>query len=438
MCRYFLIIISFFFNHTFSQELSLKEAIKQGLENNLQIKNVKLDLTSAKKKIWEITATGLPQVKLSANHQNFIEQPTSLIPAEFFGGTPGEFSEVRFGTIYNATGALNVSQLIFDGSYIVGLQSAKVYYQIAKNTKIKSQNVIRKNIINAYGNVLLVEESLVIQKNNLKTLEKDIFEYKQMYLSGFIEKEVLGQYQITLNTAKQQLTQLKRNKSLAYKLLNFSIGEELNAPVYVTDSIGSILKDVFKHTIDTIKFTVGNTIDYKISENTIKSKRLLLKLEQYKKFPVLKAELNSNYTGNSNSGIQLDASQKWFPTSFLNLKLELPVFTSFKQNSKIAQAKLDVLKAENELTLISNELSIRFEEIENTLLNAISKYQLTIQNLELAKIIVQKNNTKFKEGLITSSALRETQNQLYKTQQNYLNAILEIITRKAELELLLN
>ena len=156
----------------FSQEnklsFTLQEAIDYALLNNRTAKNAALDIEAAKQQKWETTSTGLPQISAEIGYQNFLKQQVSLIPAEFFGGNPGEYSEVIFTTKQSITATATLNQKIFDGSYLVGLQSAKVFLEISKNAKIKTDLEVRKAVINAYGNVLLAEESVaIIERTNL-------------------------------------------------------------------------------------------------------------------------------------------------------------------------------------------------------------------------------------------------------------------------------
>ena len=115
------------------ESLTLEEAIAYGLTNNRSIINADRDIQKAKKERWKAIATGLPQISSEVNYQNFLEMPISLVPAEFFGGNPGEFSELTFGTEQNMIGSLKLEQLIFDGSYLVGLEASRVYLSISEN-----------------------------------------------------------------------------------------------------------------------------------------------------------------------------------------------------------------------------------------------------------------------------------------------------------------
>ena len=136
------------------ETLSLDEALTIGIKNNRNIITANLEVQKAYKEKWNTIATGLPQIKASVDYQNFIKQPISLIPAEFFGGNKGDFAEVSFGTKQNINAGLKLDQLIFDGSYLVGLQAIKVFLEESKNFREKTIIEVKKSIVSTYSSVL--------------------------------------------------------------------------------------------------------------------------------------------------------------------------------------------------------------------------------------------------------------------------------------------
>ena len=169
---YFIIFFIFPFTVILGQELpkslTIAEAVAFGQENNRQILNASREVQKAYKDRWSTIAIGLPQISANANYQNFLELPTSLIPAQFFGGEEGDFAEVQFGTPQIMDGGITLQQLIFDGSYIVGLEASSVFLEISKNILEKTALEIKKNIISTYSSVLLIQENKI--KINIKKL----------------------------------------------------------------------------------------------------------------------------------------------------------------------------------------------------------------------------------------------------------------------------
>ena len=418
--------------------LSLKQAVDYALKNSYSAINASRDIDAAKKKKWETTTIGLPQINAKLDYQNWIKQQVSLIPAEFFGGNVGEFAEVEFGTKHNMNATVTLKQLIFDGSYLVGLQSAKVYLQISENAKEKTDLGIREAIINAYGNVLLSKESILILEKNILTLEKTLNETNQIYLTGFGEEESVEQLKITLASVKSQLSKTKRLKNIAYKMLNIALGIEINTSVILTDSLNKLALENINLPLLSSALTFENHVDYKIAKNSEKSYELLMKLEQSKALPTLSSFANFGYAGFGQKFDFLKKDQQWFDSSLLGVSLEIPIFSSFARSSRTQQAKIELEKSRTNLTLTEQKLQLQLEAAKTEYNFSIEELETSKQNLALAERIEKKQQIKFFEGISTSFELSEAQRQLYTMQQNYLQAMLNIIANKASLDNAIN
>jgi len=207
MKKLFLIPLLLFALSVLSQEpnknfnFSLEQAINHALTNNYSVINAGRDIDASKEKKWETTAAGLPQINGGLDYgNNFAFTQQGITGGGAFGGTPGEVVTIAFGTKHNMNARLNLSQLIFDGSYIVALQAAKTYMKFYENAKQKTNIEIREMVINSYGNVLLAEESIAILLKNKASLEKTLSDTKAFYKNGLIEEESVEQLQITLTS----------------------------------------------------------------------------------------------------------------------------------------------------------------------------------------------------------------------------------------------
>lgn len=421
-----------------TNQFSLQEAIDYALENNRTAKNAQRDVEAAIKQKWETIATGLPQISADITYNNFIEQPVSLIPAEFFGGNPGEFAEIRFGTkqTMNATAVLN--QKIFDGSYLVGLQSAKVFLEISKNAKEKTDLEIRRSVINAYGNVLLAEESINILERNKSVLETNLDETTKIYENGLGEQESVEQLQITLSGIESSLSNAERLRLLTYQMFNITIGMDIDADVQLTDFLAGLTNQNIVMSLLDADDDVESTIDYRIAANDKRSKELLLKLEQSKALPTINAFINGGYAGNSDTFTFLNRDQKWFGSSVLGLTMNIPIFSSLQRSASTQRAKINLEKSNAELTETEQRIKLQIATAKSDYRFAIEEFQNKKENLALAERIEKKNQTKFFEGIASSFELRQAQTQLYTAQSELLQAMLDVINKKADLETALN
>lgn len=438
-----IILICFFFSgFSFAQEtnysFSLQEAIDFALEHNREAKNAIRDVKIAEKEKWEATATGLPQINGNVDYQNWIKQQVSLIPGEIAGGEPGTFVPIVFGTQQTMNVGATVNQLLFDGSYLVGLQAAKVYLIISENSKTKTDLDVRNAIINAYGNVLLANESLKIVNNNIAILEKNLDETTKIYENGLEEEESVEQLQITLTSLKSYQTNNVRLKDLAYKMFNITLGLDVDSDTSLTDNLETLtIRNISLDLLNSDE-NVENTIDYRIASNFMETRELLLKLEQNAFLPSMSAFLSAGYNGFSEDFTFATNNQQWFGQAYFGINMGIPIFSSGLRRASVQRARIEVDKAKEELTEVEQRLKFQIANAKSAYQFAVDDYSNKKENLNLAERIESKNETKFFEGIATSFDLRQAQTQLYSAQQEYLQSMFNVISKKAELETLLN
>ncbi len=420
------------------QSFSLEEAIDFALENNRTAINAEHDIEAAKKQKWETTAIGLPQIDATIDYQNFLKQPVSPIPAEFVGGPEGEFIGVVFNPKQSMNAVATLRQLIFDGSYLVGLQSAKVFLEISKNAKEKTDLEIRKQVISAYGNVLVAEKSIEILERNIDVLEKNVFETQKTFESGLAEEESVEQLRITLSSLKSNLSNSIRLRDVAYKLLNMSLGLDINVQLTLTEELDDLTLEHMKPGLMGTPFSIDNNIDYKIAKNDERSKELLFKYEKTKALPTLNAFINGGYTGFSEEFTFADSEQVWYGSSVFGVSLNIPIFSSFARSARSQRAKIDHEKSKTLLEETEQQIELQLQNARSNYQFVIEQYETAKQNLALAERIENKNQIKFSEGVASSFELRQAQTQLYTSQQEYLQAMLNVINQKAELETIIN
>lgn len=432
------IVLSIPLNAQESLSLSLDEAIAYALENSYASINANRDIEFSKQKNKETVAFGLPQLNAGIDYNYWIKQQVSLIPAEFGGGEPGEFVEVVFGTKNNMTATATLTQVIFDGSYIVGLKYLDTYMQISQDSKEKTEQAIREAVINAYGNVLFTEEGISILKKNVETLEKNLSETTEIYINGLAEEESVEQLKLTLASLKISLSRTEKLKNISYKMFNITIGTDINTNTTLTENLDDLTKENIQFHLLEEAFNLENHIDFRIAENRLIGREAVVKLEKSKALPTLNTFVNFGYQGYSESFSFHKSYQNWFDSSLLGVSLDIPIFSGLERSAKTQQAKIEYEKAKTDLEETSQKVMLELETAKVEYQYRIEEFETAKQNLALAERIEKKQEVKFFEGISTSFDLTNAQNQLYTMQQNYLQAMLNVISSKAGLDKALN
>ena len=444
MKKLFIIPLLFIVTNTIGQEqtknysFSLEQAIAHAITNNYSAINAGRDVEASREKKCETTAGGLPQINGSVGYLNNFILQKSVIPAEFFGGTPGDYATVAFGTKHNMVAQASLSQLLFDGSYIVALQASKTYMKYYENAKHKTDLEIRELVTNSYGSVLLAEESINILQKNKASLEKTLSDTKATFENGLIEEESVEQLQITLNSINSTLNYNKRLVDIAYKMLKITLGVELNESVALTDKLDNLTLANLDLTATKTEFNINDNVNYQIAMNFQEQRALELKLQKSKALPSLSANINYGTNAFKDEFQFFTQHQNWYNYSNMGINLNVPIFSSLGRSAKTQQAKIALDQANTQLTEAEQKLKLQFAAAKTDYEFSIEDYANAKSNLSLTERIEKKQQTKFKEGLSTSFELNEAQRQLYTAQQRYLQTMVDVINKKAAFEKITN
>jgi outer membrane protein len=425
---------------------SLEQAISHALEHNYTVINSGRDIESAEKKKWETIAAGLPQINAGVDYLNNFKIQKTIIPADAFPSdpdspppAPGDVIVAEFGTKQSMGVRGTVSQLLFDGSYIVALQASKTYIDYYRNYKRKTDNEVREMVINAYGNVLLAEEGITILERNKTALDKILSDTRETFKSGLTEEENVEQLEITQASITSSLNNAIRLKTIAYSMLKLNLGIDMGNEVTLTDKLENLTRDNMDLALVQSDFNVRNNVDYQIGQNFEDQRRLELKLEKSKFLPTLSTSFNigtNSYADDEYTFFQSD--HRWFDYSNLGVNLSIPVFSSGARNARAQQAKIAYDQAKTQLTETEQRLKLQYEQAKSAYEFSIEEYGTRKNNMALAERIEKKQQTKFTEGLSTSFDFNDAQRQLYSAQQDYLQSMVDVINKRAALEKLTN
>ncbi|MGB5189865.1 TolC family protein [Robiginitalea sp.] len=420
-------------------QFTLEEAIQFALENNYSAINASRDIEDAQKQKWETIATGLPQIDGNLSYTDQLKQPVSLIPGDFFpGGEPGTFVPIIFGPPRTTTATATLRQQIFDGSYIVGLQATKAFLSYSENNKEKTDQEVRKAVVESYGNVLLAKESTSILNRNIAAVEKNLFESEKLFENGLGEEENVEQLQITLANLKNALNANVRLENITVQMLNVVMGLPLEHPTEPVQKLDELVAQETAPELLNETFSLENNTDYKLVMNLNEQRYFEWKLARSRALPTLNAFVNYGYTGFGDPITVVGTDAQDFTSSVLGFDLNIPIFSSLKRSSSTQRAKIALEKAKTQLEETEQMLKLQHDQAKSDYTLAIESYQTSKENLSLAERIENKNEIKYSEGIASSFELRQAQTQLYSAQSEYLRAMIDVINKKTTLENILN
>jgi outer membrane protein len=420
------------YTDTSSYSFSLSQAVAFALENNSTLKNVTLDQQAATYKVKEVVGAGLPQINASAQVQNFLELPTQLIPGEFFGGPPGTFIPVQFGTKYNATAGFTASQLLFNGSYFVGIKAANTYQELARKNVDRTRLETVTDVTKAYYTALVNEERKKLIAANLARVEKLLHDTRLLVENDFVEQIDLDRITVTYNNLTTEANNVQRLLDLSVVLLKYQMGMDQGAKLTLTDKLDNISftpPEPFAG-----RFDYRRRVEYELGDLALVGSRLQLKAERMGYLPTVFLFGSANAQAQRQELDIFNTNKPWYPIVVIGLQVDVPIFDGLQRHYRVQQAKIGVLKAENNLIMIQRSIDMQQTIARVTLQNSAATLQAQQANMELAQKVYDVAKIKFEQGNQSSLEIMNAETGLKEAQTNYFNALYDAIIAKVEYE----
>lgn len=410
-------------------EFSLQQAVDYAAKNNLQVKNALLDVQIQHQTNREVTSAAYPQLSASGSFVYNAKLPISLLPAEIFGGPPGEYAEIPFGLKYNATGGLNINQLLFDGQVFVGLQARSTVLKFQEKNVEVTQEMIKANIHKIYYQLVVSKEQIALLDANIARFEKLLHDTKIIFDNGFAEKLDVDKVSVTLanlQTEKAKALSQVQNGYLGLKLL---MGMPMKDELVLTDSLS--YDQVRDNLLDPAGFNYADRKEFQYSELGIKLNNYNIKRYKLSKIPTLSVNGYYNKTAFRN---QFDFFEKgsWYSISAFTLNLNIPIFSGFAANARIRKAQLELKKSINQQEDLKLMIDNEIETARNNFRTAITMLDYQKRNMELAETVYGQTKKKYETGVGSQTEINTSQTELKTAQTNYITALYDAIIAKVD------
>lgn len=424
-----------------TEAFSLAEAIAYAQTKSNSVRTAELDIAKAKAEVQEYTAIGIPKLNGGVEYNYFIHLPTQLIPNDAFAfeipgiplpkPEPG-YSATQFGTRNQLTFSLNLSTLVFDGSYFVGLQASKGLLEMTKRQADLTKYDIKHAVVKAYLQVLIAEENKNVLLRNVENLEKMKAETKAFLDNGLVEQLDLDRIDLSLSNLQVELEALSRQTELAYNVLKFQMNFPLDGKIELTNNLEQVMALPESTDLEG-EVSFDQRIETDILKRTIHLNELNVKRFNMGYLPRLSAFATHQQVLQRDDLFDGDAPG-FYPTTIVGFKLDVPIFDGFDKAAKIKKSKIDVAKYKLQLEDLERSIMLQVVNARAIYNNAKERLANQDKNLALAEKIHNTTKIKYREGVGSSLEMTQAEQELYRTQANRLNALYELVVAKADLD----
>ena len=427
------IFLSFLITSLFGvgQELNSLSLFEYAKKNSPQLLNSASDIYMSEQKINEVRASGLPKINGELSFQNFINVPTTVVPSSAFvpGAPEDELIGLSFGTPFNANYNLKVSQLIFSFNYIYGLKAAENFSELSRLANIQKNQTVFEEIKLSLGQVIFLQKMQKLMVKNLEEVQGLINKTNRLVESGVVEKSSINDVLVIELDIKSGLEALKSNEVLAILSLKSLIG----API---DSNITLIKNFESSESETLKsFSMNPKTNnaVKIGEQNVILNRLNLKATQSEGYPSLYGFFNQQHMAMRNNFDFFDTSKDWYPATLWGINVTVPIYNSGEGKAKRKQKELALLRSENELREIENQIFQLYQLLQNNYKNAYLNYENQKIKVGLVEKVYQNEEKKLGLGASNSLTLSQRKIQLLNAQQQLIQNEFELY--KAEVQI---
>ena len=420
---------------------SLEQAQSYAFENNYDLKNSTTDVEIARKMVRQNTAIGLPQINAGIDYMDYIKTPTTVIPnflsyLDTTGHAPKTL-EVSFGIKYNLNAKATLSQLIYSGQYLVGLQTAKAFLETAKQKNLKDKIDVRDLVADAYMRLLVVDQALQILDSTYVVVNRLVNEARKSYENGLIEDIDVDQLDLNRSNLEAMVTDTKNTRNVAYAGLKFLIGLKDNQEMILSDNLQFFLAQVDREALINQPFDFRTNLDY-----TMLKKADFLVLMQYKLSktayqPTLAGFLSYAQGAQRDKWNFFQSRQPWFNTINWGASLTIPIWSSGSRKYSVDQARLTFEKTKVTDEKVRVGLELQVETAKKDFSNAWSVYQNKKKGFDTALKIYEKTMAKYKQGIASSTDLNQRYSQFLQSNGDYMQSIYTLLSTNIRLKKLL-
>lgn len=420
---------------------SLQEAVTYALENNIDVKNAKLDHKASDNDIGEILSIGLPQIKASAGLTDNLILPKTIIDVSSFPGSTapeGTTQEVTFATQYSAFFDITLEQLVFDASYFIGIKAARTLKELTYRDFQLSQIDATEVVTKAYYTALVNRARIALFKRQLGSVDTLLQETKIMNENGFAEKIDVSRIQVQFNNLNVEKKRFERVADLSLDLLKFQMGLPISQPIELTDKLESIT--FIEPAYDPVNFEYPNRLEYsqlqtnhKLQEFNIKN----LKTGYYPSlsaFASLGANSGSSRFGRTTSFDFGGSNRAWFESASVGLKINVPVFDSFRKHHQIQKVRVRLMQIDNQYDQLKSAIDLEIGQANGDLQSAVENLNAQKENYELAQEIYDVSKIKYQEGVGSNIEVINATTTYKEAEINYYNAIYDALIAKVDLQ----
>ena len=410
-------------------DFSVKEAIEFASKNNVAVKNALLDYQIQEQSNRATTSQALPQITGNLGLTDYLQIPTTLLPGEFLSPPqPGTYFPIKFGLQYNATGGVTLKQTLFDGQVFVGLQARAASLQYYSERREVTEQMIRSNIYKIYYQLLIAKSQIEQIDANITNQQALLHNSTEMFKNGFAEQLDVDKATVQLANLQSEKIQTEFNVSNGYLALKVLMGMPVKDSLHLTDTL---TYDMIRDAALGDNYNYSDRHEFKLLE--VGRQLNEFDVKRYKKEYIPTVSLTANYAQNQfTNQFNLTAKNTWYPTTYVGLNINVPIFDGFNKDANIKQAKLRLQQTANDMDSLKIRIDNDVKESQLRFTAALATLDYQKKNMELSERVYEQTRKKYEQGLGSNLEITNALTDQKSAQASYFSALYNAVIARVD------
>ncbi len=429
---FLLVALSVVGQEQVTHQFTLQQCLDYGFEHNQNIIIANLEIESSRAKTGEYLSAGFPQIDGSASINKNFKVRTTFVPADQFPSpvpVPSDsLIELSFGTPYDGDLGIHLSQMIFNGSYFVGVKASKIYQELSTKEHIKSKIDVAEGVTKAYYTVLVNELTSETIESNYQRLDSLMRDTKVMLDNGFAELLEYNRIRVEFNNIKTTRDNATRNIAISKMLLKYQMGMPVEEVLVISDKLSDLEFNVNEEL--NLEYDFQKRIEYSI----LHTNQLLAEMDMKNNKAQYLPQLDLFFSWGMNAGVrefsklgEFSNRMVWPQYQFAGFTLNLPIFDGLYKAKLVQQNKIRLQQIEYQRQILENSIKLEVDQYRKTLMNNLEQLKSQEENVKLAESVYNQSRIKYQEGVGTNLEVIEADNSFKQAQSNYFNALYDAL-----------
>ena len=401
--------------------ITLSECLKLSVANSPRLKIADLEQIRLRYNRKATTGIGLPQVNFSGSYDDYLNLPTQMIPNIFSNPPdPGQLIPVQFGTRYNISGGVDLSQVVYSQSWLVALKLAG---QMERQNELATERTtidVVYDVAQSYYLAQITRQQVRNMQSNLEKIMKAEKIAGSQFDNGLIKKVdldriVVQKLNMTTDIERLQVTYLQVMAMQKY-YMGYSQEEELSPE----DSISTTVLSPGSES------DFSGHIDIRLISMQEQLVNTNIRMDQSGYYPNVSLIGSVNYLNQSNTMYITGKPTDWFNTSLVGFRLSLPIFSGMQRHYKVSQTRVELEKLKVTEDDTKKLIRINSEDAARKLVNSSEAEKRQRDNMQLAEKVYGISQEQYQQGLIPLTDLLNAETALSDAQANHTYALVQM------------